>query len=87
MTEMLLVGYIIFASYKLGYEIKHRIVIIDLIKVLLATLIMSSFLWYFKTLNLLLLIVIGTLLYFISLYSFKGIDEEDINLLKKIISK
>ena len=86
-TEIILVGYIIFASYKQGYGIEYGIVISDLFKVILATLIMSTFIWYFENLNLLLLIITGTLLYFVSLYIVKGIDEIDINLLKQIISK
>ena len=35
-TEVILVGYVIFASYKLGYGIKHRIVISDLFRVMLS---------------------------------------------------
>ena len=86
-TEVILVGYVIFASYKLGYGIKHRIVISDLFRVILSTLIISAFLWYFKTLNLFLLIITGTLLYFASLYIVKGIDEEDIYLVKQVICR
>lgn len=85
-TEIILVGYVIFASYRLGYGIEYKIVISDLFKVLLATLIMSTFIWYFESLNLFLLIIISILLYFTSLYIVKGIDEIDVGLFKQIMN-
>ncbi len=86
-TEILLVGYIILTSYKLGYGIDQRIVVNDLSKVLIATLIMSATVLYFNRLNLFILVILGTLVYFIIYYLVKGIDDEDIYLIKKILNK
>ena len=86
LTEILLVGYIIYASYKLGYGIDSKVVINDLSKVLIATFIMSAAIWYFNGLNLFILMIAGIFIYFISLYLVRGIDEEDIYLVKKILN-
>ena len=83
-TEILLVGYIIFASYRLGYGIGTKVVLSDLSKVLFASLIMSIFLIYFKELNLFILLIAGTVVYLIILYLIKGVDEDDILLIKEI---
>ncbi|WP_414468849.1 flippase [Methanobacterium sp. ACI-7] len=85
-TEIILVGYVIYSSYKLGYGIEYKLVINDLFKVLLATFVMSLFIWYFKSLNLFLLIVIGVLLYFVILYIIRGMDEIDVSIFKQIIN-
>lgn len=84
LTEIVLVGYIFFATYKLSYRIPYKLIIIDLAKVLLATSVMSLFIWYLKGLNLFLLIIIATILYFVVIYLVKGIDEVDINILKQL---
>ena len=86
LTEILLVGYIIYACYKLGYGIDSKVVINDLSKVLIATSIMSAAIWYFNGLNLFILVIVGIFIYFICLYLVKGIDEEDIYLVKKILN-
>lgn len=84
-TEVILVSYIIAASFKLGYRINSLKVIHIISKVLIATLIMSGFLWYFHDLNLFLLVLVGTLLYFTILYLVRGFDKVDLDLLKKIV--
>jgi O-antigen/teichoic acid export membrane protein len=84
LTEIVLVGYIFFATYKLGYEIPYKLVITDLLKVIAAALVMSMFIWYFKDLNLFLLIITSTLVYFTAIYFVKGIDDVDLNLLKQL---
>lgn len=87
-TEIVLVGYIILACYKLGYSIDRRVALIDLSKVLLATLIMGAFVLYFRnSLNLFILVIAATIIYFISLYFVKGIDEEDKFLIKEILNR
>jgi len=86
LTEILLVGYIIYACYKLGYGIDSKVVINDLSEVLIATSIMSAAIWYFNGLNLFILVIAGIFIYFICLYLVKGIDEEDIYLVKKILN-
>lgn len=86
LTEILLVVYIFFISYKFDYGIPYKIIIKDLAKVLFAAVIMSMFLWYFNYLNLILLIIIGSLIYFIILYLIKSVDETDILIIKEILN-
>lgn len=86
-TEIVLVGYILLISYKLGYGIPHEVVMKNLSKVLVATAIMSIFIWYFKSLSLFPLIFMGILIYFISLCLVKGIDDDDIFLIKEILNR
>jgi O-antigen/teichoic acid export membrane protein len=86
-TEIFLVGYILLISYKLGYGIPHKVVVKNLFKVLLSTAAMSIFIWYFRSLSLFPLIFMGILVYFVSLYLVKGIDDDDIFLIKEILNK
>jgi O-antigen/teichoic acid export membrane protein len=86
-TEMILVGYIILSTHKMGYGITYKVALKDLYKVIFAALIMGIFLWYFKELNLFVLIILGALLYFVILYFNRGIDKVDIKLLKQLINK
>ena len=86
-TEVVLVSYIIFVTYKLGYGISYKIVLKDLFKVLFAASIMSLFIWYFNNVNFILLIILGAIIYFTILYLVKGIDDVDIGVLKGIKDK
>jgi len=86
LTEILLVGYIIYASYKLGYGIEPKIVANDLSKVFAATIVMGAVIWYFHGLNLIILVIIATIIYFTSFYLVEGIDKEDVYLIKKILN-
>lgn len=83
-TEAILVCYIIFITYRLGYGTSYSIVLKDLTRILIATTIMSIFIWYFNNQNFFLLIITAIIIYFIALYIVKGIDEVDIEILKKI---
>ena len=85
-TEIILVGYILLISYKLGYGISFKTITNDSSKVLVATAIMSIFVWYSKSLNLFLLILIAILIYFATLYLVNGIDDDDIFLIKEILN-
>jgi O-antigen/teichoic acid export membrane protein len=87
LTEIILVGYTISITYKLGYGIDHMNVRNDLAKVLVAASIMSIFILYFKSLNLFLLITIAIILYFIVLYLLKIFDEMDVFLIKEIFNR
>ncbi|MTK63825.1 MAG: flippase [Methanobacterium sp.] len=83
-TEIVLVSYIIFITYKLGYGISYSAVVRDLSRILVATLVMGLFLWYFIYLNIFLLIVAGTIIYFVVLYLVKGIDDVDMDVIRKL---
>lgn len=86
-TEIILVGFIIGISYKIGYGIPLIILKKDLLKIIFASIIMSIFLLYFENLNLFILIMLSTILYLLILYGLKCINNEDITLFKKIINR
>jgi O-antigen/teichoic acid export membrane protein len=54
-------------------------------KPLIASIVMSFFLFYFKQVNVLILIILATLLYFGMIYMFRVISEEDIGLVKQVL--
>jgi O-antigen/teichoic acid export membrane protein len=83
-TEVILVNYIIYMTYKLGYGISYKTVLNDLVRVLLAAAVMSLFIWYFIEFNFFILLILGTIIYFISLYIVRGIDDVDMGILKGI---
>lgn len=85
LTEIILVGGIIGVNYKIGYGIPAKDIFGDLLKVIFAASIMGGFIFYFKGLNLLLLIISSALIYLIILYLIKGVNEEDKYLFKRII--
>jgi len=87
LTEIISVSFMIFTCYKLGYGIPYNIVVNNLSKVLFATLIMSALIWYFRDLNLFLLIIVSTLLYFAVIYLVKGIDDVDRVIIKQILNR
>lgn len=83
-TEIVLVSYIIFITYKLGYGISFRAVTRDLSRILVATIVMGLFLWYFIYLNIFLLVIIGIIIYFVVLYLVRGIDDVDMDVIRKL---
>ena len=83
-TEVILVNYIIYMTYRLGYGISYKTVLNDLFRVLIAATVMSLFIWYFNNLNFFVLVISGTIIYLLCLYIVKGIDDVDIGLIRGI---
>ena len=81
-TELILVNYIIYMTYRLGYGISYKTVLNDLFRVLIAATVMSLFIWYFINLNFFVLVISGTIIYLICLYLVKGIDEVDMGIIR-----
>jgi len=84
-TEIILVSYLIRAGYKFGYGISRDIGLNIVFKVILCSIIMSIFIWYFQNLNLLILIVSALIIYIGTLYLIGGIDKVDLKIINKII--
>ncbi len=84
-TEVILVGSIFIFAYKFGYNIQSKKVVENISKVIISSVIMGAFLWYFKSLNLFILITLAILFYFITIYVIKGINYEDVQIFKRII--
>jgi O-antigen/teichoic acid export membrane protein len=83
-TEIILVSYIVYITYKMGYGISYTIVLKDLYKILIAATMMGIFIWYFINSNLIFILVAATVIYFVVLYLVKGIDDVDMDILKKL---
>jgi O-antigen/teichoic acid export membrane protein len=83
-TEIILVSYLIRAGYKFGYGLSRNVGSSIVFKVILSSIIMSIFIWYFQSLNLLILIVSAIIIYIGSLYLLRGIDKVDLEIINKI---
>jgi len=84
-TEFILVGGIFIFAYKFGYGIESKKVVKNISKVIIVSLVMGAFLWYFKSLNLFILMIFAILFYLIMIYIIKGINYEDVQMFKRII--
>jgi O-antigen/teichoic acid export membrane protein len=86
-TEFLLVGSIIFFSYRLNYGIPLSVIKTYLIRILFSSLVMCIFVLYFKEAYLILLIISAIFVYFFTLYIVRGIDSEDMMLMRQAINR
>ena len=71
--------------HKFGYGIQGKKVVKNISKIIITSLIMGVFIWYFKSLNLFILIILAILFYLIMMYIIKGITHEDMMIFKRII--
>ena len=75
------------AVYSFDYRLPRK-EWVNLFRVIFASSLMGIFLIYMRNnLNLFILIIIATLIYFIALYILKEFDNEDITIIKKILNK
>jgi O-antigen/teichoic acid export membrane protein len=84
-TELILVGGIFIYTYKNGYGIQGKKLMENISKTVIAGLTMGAFLLCFQRMNLLILVLLGMLVYFGTLYAIRGFDKKDIQLLKRSI--
>ncbi|HTX61482.1 MAG TPA: flippase [Methanobacterium sp.] len=87
LTEIVLVGYTIYATVKLGYGISELNVKKDLLKVLMASALMSLFIIYFNFLDLYLLVILSILLYLAVIILLKVFDETDKLIIRNILKR
>jgi len=86
-TEFTIVTLVLIFAYKIGYSVQIREFLTNISKVIIASLIMGVFIWKLRSLNLLILVLLSTLLYIGILYIIGGINKEDIELLKQVRSQ
>ena len=86
LTDVLVLGLLIVATKDLGISILKKI-IIDLFKIVLASLIMGITLNYIIKVNIFLSIIIGTIIYISALLLFKIVDEDEILMIKSIFKR
>jgi O-antigen/teichoic acid export membrane protein len=70
---------------KIGFNLRNKMLLSDMFKIVTASSIMAGFIVCFKNANLFLLTVAAMVIYFSVLYLMKGFDEKDISLTKRII--
>ncbi|MDP3066978.1 MAG: flippase [Methanobacteriaceae archaeon] len=87
LTEMILVSYMYYATFKLGYLIDTQKIIKNLGKITFSALIMSSFLLYFQYLNFFLLVILAALIYFLVIYLTETFDKMDEQLFRQLMRK
>lgn len=83
-TECIIFAMVLILAKQLGYIKTERKLIKDSTKIIISSLTMGLFIWIFKDLNLLILILLSAVLYLIILFVLKGIDNEDINIIKNM---
>ena len=74
-------------SSRIGYGISTKSLIEIIAKVSIASAVMSVFVMYFENFYILALIPLSALVYFAVLYIVRGIDKEDLLLLKSILNR
>lgn len=74
-------------GFKIGYPFFSKKVEIIISKIIIASIMMGLFVIYFTHLALLVLLPLAGLLYFAGLYIIRGIDKEDINLVRNVIRR
>lgn len=83
-TEMLIVTSIILVAQKLNYGLSNNMFVIGF-KVIMASIIMSIFIFHFKNLNIIILLIFSVTIYFVTIYFLNVIDEVDKELINQII--
>ena len=85
LTQLIALALCFIWSLKIGYNIPGRKLGGIFLRVLGASAVMGVFITYFHNLTLLVLIPSAALLYFMVLYIIRGIDKEDIALLREAV--
>ena len=86
LTEGIALLLVLKVTSKMGYGL-YRKEISFLTKIIFGSIIMSIFIMYFIDLNLLTLILMSSLIYFIVIYLIKVFDEDDITIIRNILGK
>lgn len=85
-TEFIVLVLVGIVCFRLGYGISLKGMAKDGGKVVLASLLMGAFIWYFKGFNRIIpLIILAVMIYFIFIWLFKFFDKDDISIIKQIL--
>jgi len=83
LTEFVLVGSVIIFAYRTGYGIPLSAISNYLLKIMFSSLVMCAFVLYLRHLQVIVLIASAGMVYFVSLYLVRGLDDEDILLFRQ----
>ena len=85
MTEFIALSLVFIWSLRIGYGLSSKKLMGTMAKILIASAIMGVFILYLRDLTLWGLVPLSALLYFVALYIIRGIDREDILLLRQVV--
>jgi len=83
-TDFAVFALIFVWSLKIGYSISNKQLVEVISKVIAASLLMGIFIEYFRDQNLFILVFTATIIYFGLILLIKGLDKDDIRLLKNL---
>ncbi|WP_048190960.1 flippase [Methanobacterium sp. SMA-27] len=83
-TEFIILALVLILAKRLGYIKNGKGLIKDSIIITISSLIMGIFIWEFKDYNLLILILTSAFIYLIILFALKGINNDDINIIRNM---
>jgi O-antigen/teichoic acid export membrane protein len=86
-TEFLALALLFSWGLKIGYGIPKKEFASTIIKVLISSALMAIFIIYFHNLSLLALVPSAAFLYFVVLYVTRGLDKEDIDLVRRAVGR
>ncbi|MBM3211255.1 flippase [Candidatus Poribacteria bacterium] len=86
-TEFALLVFFYIESMKIGYGIPRRKVTGIIIRASISSALMGIFIMCFHNLTLLALLPLSALIYFLVLYGIRGVDKEDISLIKRAVER
>ena len=86
-TEFLALALVFTWGLKIGYGIPKKELAGTIIKVLISSGLMGAFIVYFYYLTLLALVPLAALIYLVVLYLIRGIDKEDLNLVRRALGR
>jgi len=86
LTELLVLAAFLFLVHRNRYRLSGTLIII-IIKIIISASIMGIAIYYLQDLTVWLLIPLGALLYFVSLFAMRGLDKEDVMLVKMTFRK
>lgn len=84
-TELIIGIIVLILANRLGYFVNVKKLLKDFVKIIIAAIIMMFFILLFENLYIVILISLSAILYVIVLFVLKGIDNEDVNIIKSVL--
>lgn len=84
-TELILSPFLVYPLFKAGYANKKALSK-DFPKLIFSNMVMVALIIILRDLNLLLIILLSSLVYFVTIYLFRALDEIDISLIKRLLN-
>jgi len=85
LTEIIIVSSVFIVTNKLGYGIRMKKIGNILLKIIFASIIMGLFIIYLKNLNLIILVLLSSFIYILTLFVVRAIDNDELSLIKQLL--